>query len=859
MKPDAPRQRGAHAPRGPLSAPPPNARAGCAAPSASSGAGTGDAGGEGASRHTRGRVCSPKAFLAVALLCAWPVWAQLSWTNSATLTVLQSASNVVLRAEFATTNGAFNLLQADRLDRLHLPPHAHQLSNQIYDLNWVPAGRQMEWTLTNAPDSAPRFFRLLLEPVLSRGRVWAFPNGPIDYTQPVDWDNPTYVKPTEAWIDNLGEYDLEGNLIGSNKGRLTGFYVSTLTGKFLGTTSSVERLYSAVNDFRVDYATENQSRMGQSLAQAGEAQLYWAVNDYRNRFMNAAFIKELQLPSELEKNILLRQHRPDLLTWKGERVEPRRANVNSKEDRSLDTPLFFDPKWNRLSAVYRSPYFPENTGLPIGLSFDPSPVVADFAGLMSLWVLGTNKCQPPDSAWGGATWWYQNVVPALNDGLSAWVEYRYSESLETSQNYYAALRRWNKRTCGLNPQDPNVNPKHTIPCLRGVTARNVMMYDRNDFSLDSIVPFYERPSSQRPDGTWERVTTYDGPVQGGATGLYFAAIFYDIANEAGLGVHRADLLIWKTFSLIQNSDVFSMEEFGATVLAAAEALWGERYTADVAEVLRSRGISLPVLPNGEDDQGDFRRNLPRPVGGVFGSAHPEPHPSTSHYGAVVVGSGAYEPATTEGYVAYQFHKHSKYGPCDRLVVTDGTFDVQPDLSWGHPGSGPSYAQWSYRNDGTYYTELQDRELGNLVLLAPAGNIRWLRSLQRCRSEAEGFFPEDVKPFGFRVIAAVPNGFSFTVQRLGESATNHTYRLSIVDPSLTSLGPATYVWSVTDHLDTMNLTSGDETAITVARDEPFTLAITRTRGETVDTLTWRERGNDLDRNGGQAFVRNLVPP
>jgi hypothetical protein len=118
--------------------------------------------------------------------------------------------------------------------------------------------------------------------------------------------------------------------------------------------------------------------------------------------------------------------------------------------------------------------------------------------------------------------------------------------------------------------------------------------------------------------------------------------------------------------------------------------------------------------------------------------------------------------------------------------------------------------------------------------------------------------EDVKPFGFRVIRAVSDGFSFTVQRLGEMATNLQYRLSIVDPSLASVGPATYTWTVTNHLGAVTTLTGTNADITVTRDEPFTLSITRTRGPKVDTLTWRERANDLDRNNGQAFVRNLVP-
>lgn len=55
-----------------------------------------------------------------------------------------------------------------------------------------------------------------------------------------------------------------------------------------------------------------------------------------------------------------------------------------------------------------------------------------------------------------------------------------------------------------------------------------------------------------------------------------------------------------------------------------------------------------------------------------------------------------------------------------------------------------------------------------------------------------------------------------------------------------------------------IATGSTANYTAGKDEPFTLSITRTRASITNTLTIRERGNDLDRNNGQAFVRNLVP-
>lgn len=851
MKPNASRQRGAHAPRVPLSAPPPKARTGCAAPSVSSGAGTGDAGGALASRYTRGRVCSPKVLVAVALLCAWPAWAQLSWTNSATLSVALAGSNVLLRAEFATTNGAFNLLEADRLDRLQLPRYAHQISNQIYDLNWVPASREMRWTLTNAPAASPRYFRLLLEPVLSRGRVWVFPNGPIDYTKPVDWDHPTYVKPTEVWIDNLGEYDLEGNLIGANDGYLTGFYVETRVNStlplILEDVPDLTRNRQHNNDFRVAYS-DTMTR--EELGWLSEAQSYWQINDYRNRLMNDAFIEELDLPPALEENLRVRQYRPDLYDGTPNPGLDRRPWVGSIEFGTFgDTALSLRPEFNYMTETFRSPhdlFYPEDTRL--SFPFDPDPHVADFAGLMAFWILGSNQGLPPESVWAGSSTWAQNIVAALNDGLSAWVKYRYSGEPEQSKYFYFVIRRWQGQTCDgqwhskyTPPTGWQPAPKDWIPCLKGTNVRNAMMFNEADWSKNGVLPFYSLPRD---------LTKYDGPVSSDLAAQYFGAIFYDIANEAGLGVHKADLLFWKTLSLIVNIENFTMRDFGSKILDATEALQGKwkdlDYTRYVADVFRSRGIPL----NGE---AVFTDGLPAMVGGNFGSAHPEPHPSVKNYGEYVITIGSYTPpiAGPNDYMAYQFYKHSKYGPCDRLILTDGTFDTK--------GTDPS---WPYNGDGTFYTEFtfdalggNDRELGNLVLLVPAKEVRWLRSLRRCEHEGKGFYGEDVKPFGFRVVHAIPNGFSFTVERRGESDAQVQYALHIVDPSVSTLGPAEYRWQMNAEIPV----SGQTVEVKVEKDEPFTLVISRTRDGSTESLSFDERGNDLDRNGGQAFVRNLVQP
>jgi hypothetical protein len=117
----------------------------------------------------------------------------------------------------------------------------------------------------------------------------------------------------------------------------------------------------------------------------------------------------------------------------------------------------------------------------------------------------------------------------------------------------------------------------------------------------------------------------------------------------------------------------------------------------------------------------------------------------------------------------------------------------------------------------------------------------------------------VRPFGFIVTKAVPNGFSFTVQDQtpqGETTTK-TYSTTIVDPSLTTSGPADYTWTITDYAGNKTIRTGQQAEFTVPVDQPFTIQIDRLRDGKTDTLNLRERGSDFARDNGQAFVLDMV--
>ena len=644
-----------------------------------------------------------------------------------------------------------------------------------------------------------------------------------------------FKQPVEVWLDHLGVYDPEtGVQIGGNGGVLNGKYGNT---ELAPLNPPLPRVASSQNDFRIDYLGSGVG-LREGILWSSEAQFYHDVNRYRAQIFNDSFIETLNLPPEIKNNVLNRQFRPDL-----DKGQPPVMAKPTLRVRELYTPLpaALAPIGNVEDVGLRTRGSGYENLPPLSDIYDSEFTLGDFAGLMAFWVLGSNRGFPPEDFFGETPGWQTNMLPALNDGLSAWVGHRFTGETEVYKYAYYAVRVWAGRTCGGT----------NIPCDRGENLRNVMMFDEANTSRDGVFPFTS-PSGKN---------NLDGPVGSDFSALFIAAIFYDIAYEAGLDAHKADLLMWKSISLITNNATFPMRAYGATVQQAARALWPDPrpgrsglslYEEDIVDVLTSRGIPM----NGVSD---FRTNLP-PVIGLFpatlefngpgfGSGHPDAQPSVNFYGNYNVNWNHYtDPASNATYIAYQFYKHSKYGPCDKLVITDGTFTTTSTAPFA----------WSYNNDGTFYTELADRDLGNVVVMLPGHSLRFLRSRQRCPNESTGYYVEDVRPFGFRVIKATPNGFSFTASALSETVTNKTYQLTIVDPSTNTLGTASYAWNFTNHVGTATAASGSTVQYTALKDEPFTINITRTRASQTDTLTLRERGNDLDRNGGNAFVRNLIP-
>lgn len=205
------------------------------------------------------------------------------------------------------------------------------------------------------------------------------------------------------------------------------------------------------------------------------------------------------------------------------------------------------------------------------------------------------------------------------------------------------------------------------------------------------------------------------------------------------------------------------------------------------------------------------------------------------------------------YMSLHLGKESKYGPCDKLLLSDGTFEVDTSV--------PTSEFGEYKGDGTYLVQLTDRNLGNRAVFVPGQQVRYVQHRNRCENEQQAAHFLDVNPFGFYVHRRIKNGFSFSVSRVSETEDDIEYELTIVDPSLSMTGPRTgpaeYTWTISDANQNAVQSVGQSLVVTLPRNEPILIAITRVRGSYEDVISMWERSNDLDRNSGKAFVADCV--
>lgn len=717
-------------------------------------------------------------------------------------------------------------------------------------------------------------------------------------------DGPLYNStPERVCLGNLGEYrDLDdgageqftnpgapgfqnpvaGIRTGGNSGYLRGRYVETNIisideFSIWEDWPNIPNFNRSNNDFRVDprcstlvgsdIACPSDTDEREAHLWSTEAHAYYFIDKYRSEIFNPEFILSLGLDTEIERNLLFRQFRPDSLDpWSGVPTATSHFRATVKE--LIDHPsefnepvLYLDFLENQLVGFGRTkyPFMGLDQVESNAIQYDPEVFIGDYAGHIAHWVIGDIN---GFKVGGWFDEWPTNNLEALNDGLSHWTAYHYSGRSEVYRDAIAASRSWSESPCdttgSLGTDYYSFIPASGLqiePCDRGYQIDNVMMhssetYNDSELEANGVFPF------QVP-------TLFDGLGPGSTelSAIFFSAVFYDIAQRAGLGDKKADKLFWKTISIIGtpegvgNSQSHSMNDFGENVMRASRLLWPDlRYEEDIRNVLSVRGINL--------DGNFFKDNLVATAGPTalnpngFYTLHPVPHYTDDQYPRVANNYGlfyfyvdefTFDNASPSDYLSIRFSKYSNMGPCDYIEIRDGS----GSYAWDDPESGELL--WTG----------EARAFSNKTLLLPNVNnkIRMHVRTKRCSSEVQGAYAEDVNPFGARIVDASPNGFGVEVNDLGWwGTTKKKFDLNIFDPSNTD-DTATYTWELEQvGMPAVTATglSGDDTfTVMPLVDEPFTLRVTRSKpGEADMIYEVRENARQLGRESGQGLVVDL---
>ena len=347
-----------------------------------------------------------------------------TFTNSATLTAALSGTNLVITYSLMNTQGWVTLFQAGSLTDL-------ATNAQPFDLAPAPGSGQGQFTVPVNPAAPSQFYRLLLEQWPSRGKALVWTNGPLDFAAmratygditnlPVIAGSNCYTgygcspfytnattpsifnQPVQVWIDNLGFYDTNGVLVSGNNGALTGKFIETpaLSANNPGAGFPIiNSLASANNDFRVNYLGDSTLPPRNAVIWSSEAQMYFDVNNYRSTALNDSFIHALQLPAQLQQNLINLQYRPDLNM--GSTPTAYKPVFFAQEVSNPGSIQFF-PVSNGANVALRSGELYLNNGSlpPMSLCYEGASVVGEYADLLAFWILGTNSGFPSDAFYG---------------------------------------------------------------------------------------------------------------------------------------------------------------------------------------------------------------------------------------------------------------------------------------------------------------------------------------------------------------------------------------------------------------------------------------------------------------------------
>jgi|GEM_PF-2424569 len=748
----------------------------------------------------------------------------------------------------------------------------------------------------------------------SQGKANIFKQGPFDLStnalrEPVLGSSFQYQRPQPACLNQLGTYHSEtGVRLSNNNGYLSGLYADTDMAEFNPTTG---RFRNTHNDFRIGYPALDEQLSRTEMSYLIQAHAYYFYTDFRNSILSPSMISQLRLPLELEKNLKFRQFRIDMPPAPppappGSTLRLAKPILRAFEQSSPFFNLIFP-----FENVFLAPFVSQNfyQFKPYSSFFSPDTAIGDVLGLTAQWTLGVNQTFPADASYTSN--WSTNVLPAINDGTWDWGSYRYLSKihgLETSRMVTEHTRQSfisNRREAGY-PCGSAAAASRPY-CDAGENINNVMTMDEvrgTGVAAPWFFPFkgagYASP--------------YAEYTESDLGGTFIASIFYDLAQRAGIGSARADLLFWKALSSINRTDKMPMRRYGQIIQEAARALWPDPqntsrsiYEEMIRHSLLMKGIAVDAtffcadVPDiygaadaytccpsiGSPDAscatakvltgssaatassmfppavGFNQSNLFEVATPLFLSGSmPEVHPAPGGFGQVSAGRNGYtHPTGQSSYVAYTFLKDSKYGPLDKFIVTNDfrstTFTNMSSGSWTCADS---------LANGFICREFGGEELANKTILFPGNRIRYARQMRRGTSMRDVTYVEDTAPIGTRAVKALTNGFAFTVSKTAESSTSISYTLSTDDPSYNAATDS-YSWNIGFYQNS-NLTTGairsfsgpvagTSLTLTLNKNQPIIIELTRIRNGTPEVLRIVDRANDLARDAGNQFSKRLL--
>jgi len=744
----------------------------------------------------------------------------------------------------------------------------------------------------------------------SQGKANIFKKGPFDlstnaFQEPVLGTSFQYLRPEPACLNQLGIYHSEtGVRLQNNNGFLSGLYADTDMAEFNPPTG---RLNDAHNDFRIGYPALDEQLSRNEMSYLIQTHAYYFYTDFRNAVLNPTMISQLRLPLQLEKNLKFRQFRIDMpAPPPGSTLRLAKPILRAFEQSSPFFNLIYP-----FENVFLSPFVSQSyyDFKPYSSFFSPDTAIGDVLGLVAQWILGVNQAFPADAVF--TTDWSTNVLTAINDGTWDWGSYRYLSKIHGSENSRMVTEHTrqsflsNRREAGY-PCGSSASASRPY-CDAGENINNVMTMDEVRGSGVAAPWFF--PFKGAGYGS-----PYAEYTESDLGGTFIASIFYDIAERAGLGGARADLLFWKALSMINRTDKMPMRRYGQIIQEAARALWPDpqnSYLSIYEEMIRhsllAKGIAVdatfycadlpdiygandsytccpfvgspePSCPTAKVLTGSSAATvspmLPPAVGFnqsslfeastslFFSGGTPEVHPAPAGFGQVSAGRNGYtHPSGQSSYVAYTFLKDSKYGPFDKFIVTNDyrstTFTNMSSGSWTCANS---------LANGYLCQEFTGEELSNKTLLFPGNRIRYARQMLRGASMRDATYVEDTAPIGTRAIKALTDGFAFTVIKTGETSTSISYTVSADDPSYNA-GTDSYSWNIGLYQNSTTTTgaitsfagpiAGTSVALNLSKNQPVVIELTRMRNGVPQVLRIVDRTNDLDRDGGNQFSKRML--